>query len=87
MSTNEKPNAGASGQKAPWTVKRIAAVAGIVLLVAMYVVTLHQRAHRYGRRGKAVSLQPWDDDRRADLSVDLYLVRRKAHGSGQHGEP
>ena len=39
MSTNEKPNAGASGQKAPWTVKRIAAVAGIVLLVAMYVVT------------------------------------------------
>lgn len=40
MSTNEKPNAGASGQKAPWTVKRIAAVAGIVLLVAMYVVTL-----------------------------------------------
>ena len=25
MSTNEKPNAGASGQKAPWTVKRIAA--------------------------------------------------------------
>ena len=56
MSTNEKPNAGASGQKAPWTVKRIAAVAGIVLLVAM-------------------------------LSVDLYLVRRQAHGSGQHGEP
>ena len=40
MSTNEKPNAGASGQKAPWTAKRIAAVAGIVLLVAMYVVTL-----------------------------------------------
>lgn len=40
MSTNEKPNAGASGQKAPWTVKRIAAVAGIVLLVAMYVLTL-----------------------------------------------
>ena len=39
MSTNEKPNAGASGQKAPWTAKRIAAVAGIVLLVAMYVVT------------------------------------------------
>ena len=40
MSTNEKPNTGASGQKAPWTLKRAAAVAGIVLLVAMYVVTL-----------------------------------------------
>ena len=36
MSTNEKEK---SGQKAPWTAKRVAAVAGIVLLVGMYLVT------------------------------------------------
>ena len=40
MSTNMNGKADQSGQKAPWTARRVAAVVGIVLLVAMYVVTL-----------------------------------------------
>lgn len=39
MGTNDKTKQGASSEKAPWTAKRIAAVIGIVLLAAMYVVT------------------------------------------------
>ncbi len=36
MSGNDKKDAGG---KAPWTAKRVAAVAGIVLLVGLYLLT------------------------------------------------
>lgn len=39
MSAVNNPNNKSGEGKAPWTVKRAAAVAGIVLLVALYVVT------------------------------------------------
>ena len=39
MSAVNDPNNKSGEGKAPWTVKRAAAVAGIVLLVALYVVT------------------------------------------------
>ena len=45
MSTNQMNNPDAAGkgsggqERAPWTAKRVAAVAGIVLLVGLYVLT------------------------------------------------
>ena len=39
MSGNTNPGSANGNGKAPWTAKRIAAVIGIVLLAALYVVT------------------------------------------------